>query len=102
MPESENPEDIVFNATKAPDLLGEEFKRVADSEYKILNDLANKIGDNLNATGKVKIFTERDTCGSCNYIISQFKERYRKITVEVIHNSGDLVPPKELPKEPDK
>ncbi|MGC5775258.1 hypothetical protein J4O75_23330 [Paenibacillus pabuli] len=42
----------------------------------------------------MKLFTEKDTCGSCNNIITQFKEKYPKIEVEVIHNSGDLVPPK--------
>ncbi|MGG2919900.1 deaminase domain-containing protein, partial [Brevibacillus parabrevis] len=92
------PDDPVFNATKAPDNKGSVFERLEDSEYKIMNDLAQKIGYNPNATGKVKIFTERDTCASCNNIIGKFKERYPRIEIEVIHNSGNLVPPKELPK----
>ncbi|UED72028.1 hypothetical protein HP435_21440 [Brevibacillus sp. HD3.3A] len=92
------PDDPVFNDTKAPDNKGSVFERLEDSEYKIMNDLAQKIGYNPNATGKVKIFTERDTCASCNNIIGKFKERYPRIEIEVIHNSGNLVPPKELPK----
>lgn len=88
------PENPVFNATKAPDNKGDVFVRDTDTEYKILNDLAGKIGDNPNATGKVKLFTEKDTCGSCNNIITQFKEKYPKIEIEVIHNSGKQISPK--------
>lgn len=32
----------------------------------------------------------------------QFKEKYPKIELEVIHNSGDPVPPKEIPKDSNK
>ncbi|WP_256222585.1 deaminase domain-containing protein [Paenibacillus sp. OK076] len=29
--------------------------------------------------------TEKDTCGICNNIITQFKEKYPKIEIEVLH-----------------
>ncbi|RNB60242.1 hypothetical protein EDM57_02760 [Brevibacillus gelatini] len=90
------PENPIFRATKAPDKKGDDFVREADTEYKILNDLAEKIGENNNVAGKVKLFTEKDTCGSCNNIISQFKERYPNIKIEVIHNGGELIAPKNM------
>ncbi|PAD65996.1 hypothetical protein CHH83_26315 [Bacillus sp. 7586-K] len=90
------PENPTFRATKAPDKKGDNFVRETDTEYKILNDLAEKIGENNNVTGNVKLFTEKDTCGSCNNIISQFKERYPNITIEVIHNGGELITPKNM------
>ncbi|MGC5775259.1 hypothetical protein J4O75_23335 [Paenibacillus pabuli] len=37
------PEKPVFKATKAPDIKGDVFIRDTDTEYKILNDLAEKI-----------------------------------------------------------
>ncbi|WP_425592727.1 deaminase domain-containing protein [Brevibacillus parabrevis] len=36
----------------------------------------------------------RSTCGSCNNIISKFKEKYPNIIIEIVHNGGIPVIPK--------
>ncbi|WP_025720824.1 deaminase domain-containing protein [Paenibacillus sp. 1-18] len=82
------PDNPIFKATEAPDTAGNIYLRDADTEYKILNDVAHRIGDNPNATGTIKLFTEKDTCASCNQIIQQFDKKYPNITIEVVHN-GD-------------
>lgn len=52
----------VFKAYIAPNKEGITFIRDSDTEYKILNDLAVRLGDNTKASGKIKLFTELDTC----------------------------------------
>nr|WP_225445846.1 deaminase domain-containing protein [Paenibacillus arenosi] len=88
------PENPIFEATEAPDNAGNIYLRDGDTEYKILNDLVIRLGNNPNVTGKIKLFTEKDTCGSCNRIIQQFDEKYPNITMEVVHNGDVLVQPK--------
>ncbi|MRN53039.1 hypothetical protein GJB61_08520 [Paenibacillus sp. LC-T2] len=88
------PDQQIFKATEAPDKVGNIYLRDGDTEYKILNDLAKRIGDNPNATGKIKLFSEKDTCGSCNIIIQQFNEKYPNIKIEVIHNGDVPILPK--------
>ncbi len=67
------------------------ISRNVDTEYKILTNLANDIGDNLNITGSVKLFTERAPCPSCVNVIDLFSIRYPNITLEIIHNNGTLL-----------
>jgi len=83
------PENPVYKATEAPDNAGNIYLRDADTEYKILNDVANRLGGNKDVTGTIRLFTEKDTCGSCNKIIQQFQKDYPNIKVEVLHN-GDI------------
>ncbi|NQF15959.1 hypothetical protein HPY31_18855 [Brevibacillus sp. HB1.3] len=67
-----------------------------DTEYKILNDLADrldKLPDPSNVRGKIKVFTELDTCASCSGIIEKFHKDYLNIDIEVIHNGDELVEP---------
>ncbi|MGG4147570.1 deaminase domain-containing protein, partial [Paenibacillus algorifonticola] len=90
---SELPDDPIFEATVAPNALGIESLRVDDTEYKILNEIAKNLGNNTNAKGKITLFTEKDTCGSCNYIIRQFMEKYKNIQIDVIHNKGNPIVP---------
>ncbi|AZK48552.1 deaminase domain-containing protein [Paenibacillus lentus] len=87
------PDDPIFEATTAPNALGIESLRIDDTEYKILNEIAKDLGNNTNARGKIIMFTEKDTCGSCNYIISQFTEKFKNIEIEVIHNQGNPIAP---------
>ncbi|ENQ3104998.1 hypothetical protein ACEOWJ_000937 [Bacillus cereus] len=51
------------------------------------------LGDNVNAQGRIKLFTEKDTCSSCNGVINQFKIRYPKIEIKVVHNNGNMISP---------
>ncbi|BFH17772.1 hypothetical protein PMJ10TS2_74000 [Paenibacillus melissococcoides] len=39
------------------------------------------------------MFTEKDTCGSCNLVISKFAKKYRYITIEIVHNNGKMIEP---------
>ncbi|WP_342418693.1 deaminase domain-containing protein [Paenibacillus sp. FSL H8-0168] len=85
-----------YEATKAPDKSGRVYKRDMDTEYKILNDLAarlDKLKDSSNVRGKIKMFTEKDTCGSCSRIINQFHKDYPGINIEIIHNNDDMIIP---------
>ncbi|GAB1534358.1 MULTISPECIES: deaminase domain-containing protein [Brevibacillus] len=83
---SEYPENPVLKATEAPNARGRETLRDDDTEFKILNNIAKDLGDRPETKGKITLFTEKDTCGSCNYVISQFKEKYPNIVIEVVHN----------------
>ncbi|WP_425287696.1 deaminase domain-containing protein [Pseudomonas indica] len=47
--------------------------RVGDSEPKILDNLARKLGNNTAAKGSVTIFTERAACSSCLGSLSNLK-----------------------------
>ncbi|MCC8434756.1 late control protein [Brevibacillus sp. M2.1A] len=87
------PDDPIFEATTAPNALGIESLRIDDTEYKILNEIAKDLGNNTNARGKITMFTEKDTCGSCNYIIRQFTEKFKNIQIEVLHNQGNPIVP---------
>lgn len=65
--------------------------RNTDSEYKILSNLADKLGDKFNSKGQVTIFTERRACQSCLGVIEQFKERYPNIKINVISNENEKI-----------
>ncbi|TDX89458.1 UNVERIFIED_CONTAM: putative deaminase of polymorphic toxin system [Lysinibacillus xylanilyticus] len=82
---------IKFSATNAPNEVGDVFLRDMDTEYKILNDIADKLGHNPDASGKIKLFTELDTCGSCSRVINAFSKEYPNIDIEIIHNNGQKI-----------
>jgi len=87
------PENPMFKATKAVGKDGESYLRDTDTEYKILNDIASLLGENTQATGKIKLFTELDTCDSCSKVIAEFATKYKNIELEVIHNNGNRIMP---------
>jgi hypothetical protein len=71
------------------------FDRYVDTEAKIFEELAGKLGaikkadgtivwGNTNAKGVVNLFTELEPCPSCNSVIEQFRNVYKDITVNVI------------------
>ncbi len=62
--------------------------RNVDTEAKMLEDLARRLGDNNLAKGSTKLFTESPHCPSCSRVISLFNDRYPNIVVEVLHNNG--------------
>ncbi|MFC7441172.1 deaminase domain-containing protein [Laceyella putida] len=78
--------------------------RGLDSEVKIVEYLASKLGGNRNAKGQVVIFTEKRACASCqgqgrkliteegedvyNGVIDQFSEMYPNIEVVVYDAEG--------------
>ncbi|MGQ3376810.1 deaminase domain-containing protein [Priestia endophytica] len=87
------PKNPVFKATEAPNEIGDFYLRDSDTEYKILNEIAPQLGNNTEATGKIKLFTELDTCDSCSQVIAEFADKYRNIDLEVIHNNGGRIKP---------
>ncbi len=58
------PIDPKFKATSVPTSDGTMLFRDMDTEYKILNNIAETLGDNTNVSGKIKLFTERPCCAS--------------------------------------
>ncbi|WP_234705741.1 deaminase domain-containing protein [Bacillus mycoides] len=51
------PNEPTFEASLAPGKDGKPYMRDSDTGYKILNEIALKLGDDVNATGKIKLFT---------------------------------------------
>jgi hypothetical protein len=88
------PKDPTFKASEASGQDGKAYMRDSDTEYKILNDIASRLGDKTEVSGKIKLFTELDTCASCNRVIAEFAAKYPNIELEVIHNNGERIKPK--------
>lgn len=87
------PTNPVFQATEELTANGVPLLRDVDTEYKILNDIAAKLGNNTNITGKIRLFTELEPCPSCDNVILEFLKKYKNITIEVIHNNGTRLIP---------
>lgn len=85
------PQKEIFPCTPEPNNLGSMVDRNIDTEYKILTEIAEKLGDNPNATGKIKLFTERAPCNSCSNVIELFSKKYQRIEIEIIHNNGNML-----------
>ncbi|AVK87122.1 hypothetical protein C3943_25940 [Lysinibacillus sp. B2A1] len=43
---------------------------------RIFEELAKKLGNDWNARGVIKIFTERNPCRSCSGVMDKFQDRY--------------------------
>jgi filamentous hemagglutinin len=59
------------------------FLRDNDTERKILEDIANQLGNNKQAKGTIDLFTELPACGSCSDIIMKFRQEYPNIKLNV-------------------
>ncbi len=84
----------VFDTFSVPNKSGVPIPRAGDSEAKIFENLALRLGENTKATGSVTIFTERPACGSCMWVIDQFVAKYPGIRVSVIDNKGVILRPR--------
>lgn len=62
------------------------WSRDVDTEYKMLSDIQSRLGDNYNASGTIKLYTELEPCPSCQSVIEQFKQMYPNIDVEVVYS----------------
>ncbi|MCQ8233624.1 deaminase domain-containing protein [Pectobacterium carotovorum] len=69
--------------------------RNTDSEYKILDNILDKLGGNISAKGTVTIFTERPACGSCLGFVEQFQQRYPGVEVKKLDNNEVTLRPGE-------
>jgi filamentous hemagglutinin len=83
-----------FSAMELPLKSGELVKRNTDSEYKILDNIADMLGNNTSLRGSVKIVTERPACDSCLNVVDQFQAKYPNIEVKVFDNNGVMLLPK--------
>lgn len=62
------------------------WSRDVDTEYKMLSDIQSRLGNNYNASGTIKLYTELEPCPSCRSVIEQFKQMYPNIDVEVVYS----------------
>ncbi|WP_095125693.1 deaminase domain-containing protein [Pseudomonas sp. Irchel s3a12] len=83
----------LFQTQLVPNKSGVLIPRSGDSEAKILDRLAQLLGDRYSASGVVTIFTERPACSSCLGVVEQFKSRYSNIRVDVLDNKGVVMRP---------
>lgn len=82
-------EPQIFTATEVEGMSSGTWLRNADSEYKMLNKLANDLGGEAsmkypNITGELKIISENPYCISCQGIIQQFNEMFPNIKLILI------------------
>lgn len=87
------PINPIFKASFIPISDGTMLYRDIDTEYKILNNIAEKLGDDTDISGKIRLFTERPCCDSCNNVMLEFLKKYKNILIEVVHNNGILFIP---------
>ena len=63
------------------------WNRRCDSEFKILNEIAMGLGDNVNVNGSIKLYSDLDCCPSCKGVIEQFQTKYPNIDIEVLYKT---------------
>jgi len=83
-----------FTWSNLPNAVGSSIARNTDSEYKILDNIADQLGNNTSASGSIKIFTERPACDSCMDVANQFRNKYPNINVTIYNNNGVVLGPK--------
>jgi filamentous hemagglutinin len=57
--------------------------RDMDTEFKILEDVAQKLGSNTAAKGQINLISEKMVCPSCTGVITQFREMYPNVQLNV-------------------
>lgn len=74
-----------FDFDTVPTSTGFPAARNVDVEYKILDNIADQLGNNRGASGAVTIVIDNPAvCSSCQSVIDQFNARYPNIKVDVI------------------
>ncbi|SHF42338.1 The BURPS668_1122 family of deaminases [Seinonella peptonophila] len=63
--------------------------RTNDSELRIFAHLANKLVNNPDATGTVRLFSERPVCVSCQGVVMQFKQMFKNIRI-IVHSNDQI------------
>ncbi len=64
--------------------------RANDSEVQLLEAAAKALEANPNASGVLRIFTERPPCASCRRVMARFLAEHPNITLEVFHNARHI------------
>lgn len=86
-----------FTYLDLPNKQGVSIPRNIDSEYKILDNIADRLGDNTQVSGTVTILTEREACKSCLGAADQFRVRFPNVVVKIFDNNGILLTPPRRP-----
>lgn len=81
-------ENHIFDAIEATGSSGT-WLRITDSEFRMLNDLAEQLGGVKNqafpiTTGSVKIVSQNPYCASCQGVIQQFSDMFPNIEITLI------------------
>lgn len=89
------PQNPMFNAIRVNEnntiILEGDYLRTYDTEYKIINDIAGRLGNNTNASGTITLYTDRVPCPSCSRVINNFMNKYKNIKINVITNGGEIL-----------
>lgn len=64
------------------------FPRFADTEYKIIEDLASRLPD-PSVTGRVRIYTDLYPCASCRHVMMQFLNAYTNVRMQVLYRDRE-------------
>jgi len=82
----EKGEPQIFKAIEVEGSGGRSWLRNTDSEYKMLNKLAEDLGGkyNPNIKGEIKIISELPYCNSCTGVIQQFNEMFPNVKIILI------------------
>ncbi|MGA4215038.1 deaminase domain-containing protein, partial [Ralstonia nicotianae] len=59
------------------------YLRDVDTEFKILETVAQRLGGNKSASGVINLFSEKDVCPSCTGVIMQFRKMFPNIQLNV-------------------
>ncbi|PTU70536.1 two-partner secretion domain-containing protein [Chromobacterium haemolyticum] len=59
------------------------YLRDMDTEFKILEDIAQKLKGNSNASGVINLLSEKMVCPSCTGVVEQFRRSFPKIQLNV-------------------
>ncbi len=82
----EEPNFLTVNVDRNNDINTETaWNRNTDTEFKILEEIHNRLKGNKNAMGTIQLYTDLSPCASCSYVIEQFKDTYPKININVIY-----------------
>lgn len=61
----------------------EGYLRDMDTEFKILETVAQRLGPSSQASGRINLISEKMVCPSCSDIVNQFRERYPNIQLNI-------------------
>ena len=79
------PESRILQANK-----GHHGHRSNDSEIQLLEAARTALAGNRNASGTLRIFTERPPCASCRRVMARFLAEHPNVTLEVFHNARHI------------
>lgn len=86
-------DNSIFESMTIKNSKGIPINRSTDTEAKILNNIANQLGNNSNAKGRITLFTECKPCASCTINIDQFRRKYPNINLNIVDSNGYLYTP---------